>query len=60
METQDYDISEIFAKAGEKYGYDNVEAEYADFDELKMKWMRHGTWARFFVSDFMRKSVTEN
>ncbi|MBR6038216.1 MAG: hypothetical protein IKP53_05750 [Candidatus Methanomethylophilaceae archaeon] len=59
METQDYDISEIFAKAGEKYGYDNVEAEYADFDELKMKWMRHGTWARFFVSDFMRDAPRE-
>ncbi len=56
---QDYDLSGIFAEAGAKYGYDDVEAEYADFDELKMKWMRHGTWARFFVSDFMRDAPKE-
>ena len=59
----DYDISEIYSEVGKRYGYETVTAEFAEFDELKLKWVRHGSWARFFVSDYLGsapKNVAES
>ena len=59
----DYDISEIYSEVGKRYGYETVTAEFAEFDELKLKWVRHGGWARFFVSDYLGgapKAVAES
>ncbi len=49
----DYDLTEVFSEAASEYGYDDVSAEISEFDELRLKWIRHGSWARFFVSDYL-------
>ncbi len=55
----DYDLSEVFSEAAAEYGYDDVTAEIAEFDELRLKWIRHGSWARFFVSDYLKDAPRE-
>ena len=54
-----YDISEIYSEVGKRYGYETVTAEFAEFEELKLKWVRHGGWARFFVSDYLGEAPKE-
>ncbi len=54
-----YDISVIYSEVGKKYGYETVTAEFAEFEELKLKWVRHGGWARFFVSDYLGDAPKE-
>ncbi len=55
----DYDLSEVFSEAAAEYGYDDVTAEISEFDELRLKWIRHGSWARFFVSDYLADAPRE-
>ena len=50
----DSSLTEVFMEAASGYGYEDVTAEYAEFDELRLKWIRHGDWARFFVSDYLK------
>lgn len=52
-------VNEIFAKAGEKHGYESVEAEFCDFKDFKIKWSRSYKWARFFVSDYLKDAPAE-
>ena len=53
-ERKDYDLGAVFTEAASEYGYEDVTAEFAEFDELRLKWIRHGEWARFFVSDYLK------
>ncbi len=50
----EYYLTEVFRNAAERYGYADVTAEFAEFDELRLKWIRHDDWARFFVSDYLK------
>lgn len=52
-------VNEIFAKAGEKHGYEDVEAEFCDYKDFKIKWSRSCKWARFFVSDYLKDAPAE-
>ena len=55
----DSSLTEVFMEAASGYGYEDVTAEYAEFDELRLKWIRHGDWARFFVSDYLKEAPKE-
>jgi hypothetical protein len=47
------ELSEIFAKAGEKNGYTHVKAVFMDYADLKVTWARTYEWADFKVSDYL-------
>lgn len=46
-------LDRIFKTLGEKYGYTNVDAEFADFREFKVQWQRSYRRAVFEVSDYV-------
>ena len=46
-------LKEIFSHVGKEYGYDNVEAEFMVFTDLKVRWQRTYRWADFKVSDYL-------
>lgn len=46
-------MQEIFAKVGKKYGYEEVEVEFAAFRDFKLKWGRSHRWITFAVSDYL-------
>lgn len=52
-------IEEIAKRVGEKYGFDDVEAQYAPFNDFKFKWTRSYKWIKFDVSDYTRGASDE-
>lgn len=46
-------IKESFSIIGREFGYENVDAEFAPFKELKIKWQRSKGKAEFKVSDYL-------
>lgn len=52
-------LTEAFKEAAEKYGYDDVTAEFVAFKDFKVKWSRSYRWARFFVSDYLMDAPRE-
>ena len=52
MVTQE-ELSRAFQEVGEKYGYNNVTAEFANFTHLKVRWTRSYKTAEFRVSDYL-------
>lgn len=56
-------LTEAFAKAGEKHGYEDIQAEFVAFKDFKVKWSRSYRWISFFVSDYLQdapESVLES
>lgn len=49
----DSKLRESFRNAGADYGYDDVDAEFTAFKELKIKWQRSRGRAEFKVSDYL-------
>lgn len=47
------ELKEIFAKAGEKNGYTDVNAVFEDHTDFKVTWSRSYKWAEFHVSDYL-------
>lgn len=47
------ELTKAFQKVGEKYGYSNVKAEFANFTQLKCQWTRSYRLAEFKVSDYL-------
>ena len=56
MSTSADRLSEAFRKVGEKYGYDNVNADFTTFREFKVQWQRSYKWASFRVSDYLMEA----
>jgi len=52
-------LKESFGTVGKKYGYDNVEAEFAAWRDFKVKWQRTYRWADFKVSDYLSDAPAE-
>jgi len=52
-------LRESFRTIGKEYGYDEVDAEFAAFRELKIKWQRSRGKAEFKVSDYFKGSDKE-
>ena len=52
-------MNEILKELGKKYNYDSTKAQYAPFNEFKIKWRRTYRWIEFDVSDYL-EDVPEN
>lgn len=52
----DKELKEIFAKAGKKNGYTDVDAVFEDHTEFKVAWDRTYRCCRFRVSDYLDKA----
>ena len=46
-------LKAIFSVVGVRNGYDEVEAEFSPFRDLKVKWTRSYRWISFEVSDYL-------
>ncbi len=47
------DINQPFLTVGQRFGYDQVDAEFHPFKEFKTTWQRCGTRAEFKVTDYL-------
>ena len=47
------ELNTTFQKVGNDFGFKNVEAEFAPFRDVKIKWFRTSNHARFSVSDYL-------
>ena len=48
-----------FQKVGNDFGFDNVEAEFSPFRDLKVKWCRTINNASFTVSDYLQEAPVD-
>jgi len=44
---------DIFREVGKEYGYENVDADFSAFREIKIKWQRSYGKAEFKISDYL-------
>lgn len=49
-------LTQIFARVGRRYGYDDVKAEFCPFPDFKVKWMRSYKWISFEISDYLDRA----
>ena len=52
-------LTGIFAAAGARNGYDDVQAEFAPFRDFKVRWTRSYRWISLEVSDYMGDAPAE-
>ena len=52
MEASDL-LNTIFKRIGTEFGFDDVNAEFVAFKELKIRWKSSSKWASFEVSDYL-------
>lgn len=52
-------LNETFRSIGEKYGYQNTNAEFAAYRDFKVRWTRSYRWANFQVSDYISDAPRE-
>ena len=55
----DEHLTDIFTEVGRRYGYDDVDAEFADLRDFKCRWQRSYTWIRFVISDYLDRAPDE-
>ena len=48
------ELTEIAKMVGSWYGYDDVEAEFSNLAEFKVKWGRSYKWAQLTVTDYIK------
>ena len=56
-------LTEIFSMVGQRYGYEDVKAEFSALTDFKVRWQRSYKWAIFTVSDYLDRApddVLEN
>ena len=61
--TTDEDLIEIFKRVGKEFYYCDVDAAFANFADIKVRWQRSYKWASFSVSDYFKgapKDVVED
>ncbi len=46
-------LNELFAEIGSGFGYENVQAEFMAFKDIKVRWQRSYKWANFKVADYL-------
>jgi len=46
-------LNQIFVSEGEKYGYNEVTAGFSPEKNLKVSWIRTGTWIDIWLSDYL-------
>jgi hypothetical protein len=51
--TDGFSIDQIFKDSGQRYGFDNVTADFSPEGEMKVTWVRFGTSIDFWISDFL-------
>jgi len=49
-------LETIFKKIGNTFGFESIDAEYAPFRDLKIKWVRTINHASFSVSDYLEEA----
>ncbi|MBR4697714.1 MAG: hypothetical protein IKP18_04675 [Candidatus Methanomethylophilaceae archaeon] len=49
-------LTEIFLAVGQRYGYEDVKAEFAPLKDFKVRWQRSYKWAIFTVSDYLDRA----
>jgi len=52
----DEHLSDIFAEVGRRYGYVDVEAQFVDFKDFKVRWQRTSRWISFTISDYLDRA----
>ncbi|MBE6522081.1 MAG: hypothetical protein E7Z62_02990 [Thermoplasmata archaeon] len=50
------ELNLTFQKVGNDFGFENVEAEFSPFRDLKVKWIRTCDFANFSVSDYLKEA----
>ncbi len=53
------ELNMTFQKVGNYFGFENVEAEFSPFEDLKIKWCRTMNNASFYVSDYLAEAPKE-
>jgi hypothetical protein len=53
------DINQLFLVVGQRFGYDQVDAEFHPFKEFKTTWQRFGTRTEFKVTDYLANANSE-
>lgn len=49
-------LTMIFSAVGARHGYEDVGAEFAAFEDFKVRWQRSYHWIRFSVSDYLDRA----
>ena len=49
-------LTEIFSAVGQRYGYEDVKAEFAPLRDFKVRWQRSYNWAIFTISDYLDRA----
>ena len=49
-------LTEIFSAVGQRYGYEDVKAEFAPLKDFKVRWQRSYNWAIFTISDYLDRA----
>ena len=52
-------LNRIFVTEGEKYGYNEVTAGFSSEKNLKVSWIRTGTWIDIWLSDYLEDAPKE-
>ena len=52
-------LNRIFVAKGEKYGYNEVTAGFSSEKNLKVSWIRTGTWIDIWLSDYLEDAPKE-
>lgn len=52
-------MQSIFERIGQKYGFEEVKAEFSAFRDFKVKWVRSYKWIQFDVSDYLKGAPEE-
>ena len=53
MEDNNLRLTDIFKTVGANYKFENVQAEFEAFTDVKVRWQRSYDWADFRVSDYL-------
>lgn len=53
MEDNNLRLTDIFKTVGANYKFENVQAEFEPFTDVKVRWQRSYDWADFKVSDYL-------
>jgi len=49
-------LNRIFVTEGSKYGYSEVTAGFSSEKNLKVSWIRTGTWIDIWLSDYLEEA----
>lgn len=59
MEYNNEMLKQIVTEVGTKYGYSDINAEFTEFRDFKVKWTRSYKWIDLQISDYLRNAPEE-